>query len=52
MEKEKCKKTEIKDVILSFRVTKSLKKFIDENRLVPSKIMIEAVKQLGYQKSQ
>jgi len=48
MEKEKCQKTELKDVVISVRVTKSMSEFMEKNNLSPSKIMREALNVLGF----
>lgn len=48
IEKTNCKKTELRDVTISIRVTKSMSKFMSENEFSPSRVMIEALKMLGY----
>jgi len=45
---QNCKRTELRDVTISVRVTKSMSKFMAEKELSPSRVMIEALKQLGY----
>ena len=49
MEKEKCQKTELRDVTISVRVTKSMAEFMKKNHLSISKIMDEALKSLGFE---
>jgi len=50
MEKEKCKRTELRDVVITVRVTKSMSKFLKDNKLSPSMIMLNAIEELGYKK--
>ena len=49
MEKEKCQKTELRDVTISVRVTKTMSEFMEKNNLSPSKIMMEALNVLGFE---
>ena len=46
--KENCKKKELRDVIISIRITRNMSKFMKDNELSPSQIMIEALKSLGF----
>jgi len=48
IKKENCKKKELRDVIITVRVTKSMSKFMKDNEYSPSQIMIEAIKMLGF----
>lgn len=48
IKKENCKRKELRDVVITVRVTKSMSKFMKKNELSPSQIMIEALKGLGY----
>jgi len=48
MDKEKCKKVELRDVVITVRVTKSMSKFIKELDLSPSMVMREALRNLGF----
>ena len=48
MEKEKCRKTELRDVVITVRVTKKMRKFMKDNGYAPSQVMIEALKMLGF----
>ncbi len=48
IEKINCKKSELRDITISVRITKSMSKFMAENKFSPSKILIEALKMLGF----
>ena len=48
MEKEKCKKTELRDIVITVRISKSMSKFLKDNNYSPSQVMIEAIKMLGF----
>ena len=48
IKKENCKRKELRSVIVSVRITKSMSKFMADNELSPSMVMIEALKGLGY----
>ena len=48
IKKENCKRKELRDVKICTRVTKSMSKFMKDNELSPSQVMIEALKSLGY----
>jgi hypothetical protein len=48
IEKTNCKRTQLRDVTISVRVTKGMSKFMAENEYSPSKVMICALKMLGY----
>jgi hypothetical protein len=48
IEKTNCKKSELRDVTISVRVTKGMSKFMADNEFSPSRIMIEALKMLGF----
>ena len=48
IEKTNCKRSELRDVTISVRVTKNMSKFMAENKFSPSKVMIEALKMLGF----
>jgi len=48
IEKNNCKRTQLRDVTISVRVTKGMSKFMSENKFSPSRVMIEALKMLGY----
>ena len=50
MEIENCKKSELRDVVITVRVTKSMSKFLKDNKLSPSMIMLNAIEDLGYDK--
>lgn len=46
--KEKCKRKELRDVKVSIRITKSMSKFMKEQKLSPSMTLISALEDLGY----
>ena len=48
MEIEDCKKDELKEVVLTARVTLKMRDFIKKNKLSPSKVMREALIKLGF----
>ena len=48
MDKENCKKAELRDVVITVRMTKGQSKFMKDHRYSPSKVLIEALKMLGY----
>jgi hypothetical protein len=48
MEKQNCKKTELRDRVITVRITKSMEKFMKDNKYSPSKVMIEALKMLAF----
>jgi hypothetical protein len=48
IKKEQCKRKELRDVKICVRVTKSMSKFMHDNEISPSVLMIEALKEMGY----
>ena len=48
MNKENCKRKELRDVIITVRITKTMSKFMKDQELSPSQVMIESLRQLGY----
>ena len=48
MKQEKCKRGELKDTIITIRITNRMKKFMEKNKYSPSKVMIEALTLLGF----
>ena len=48
VKKENLKKKELRDVIITVRVTKSMSKFMKDNEISPSMLVIEALKDVGY----
>ena len=46
--KDQCKRSELRDVTISVRVTKSMSKFMKDSELSPSKVLIEALRVLGF----
>lgn len=49
LNEEQCKKAEVRDVVITVRVTKSQSLFMKQHGYSPSRILIEAVKMLGWQ---
>ena len=49
MKIEDCKKDDLKEVSVSSRITLKMKKFIEDKKISPSKIMREALINLGFQ---
>ena len=45
---ENLKKKELRDVIITVRVTKSMSKFMKDKEISPSMLVIEALKDVGY----
>jgi len=46
--KQKCVRKELRDVVITVRVTKSMSKYMNDQRLSPSMVMINALEELGY----
>ena len=46
--KQKCVRKELRDVVITVRVTKGMSKFMKEQKLSPSMVMINALEELGY----
>lgn len=46
--KGKCTKKELRDVCITVRVSKNMSKFMKEQKLSPSMVMINALEELGY----
>ena len=50
--KQKCVRKELRDVVITVRVTKSMSKFMKDQKLSPSMVMINALEELGYKEDQ
>jgi len=50
IDKKKCVKKELRNVILTIRITKSMKRFMKKHKLLPSPVFISALKELGFKK--
>lgn len=48
IKKENCKRKELRDVTISIRVTNSMSKFMKDQKLSPSMIMLSALEDLGF----
>jgi len=48
VKKENCKRKELRDVIITVRVTKTMSKFMKDNEISPSMLVIESLKEMGY----
>lgn len=46
--KEDCKRKEPRDVHITIRITKKMSKFMADNELSPSMVMVQALKSLGF----
>ena len=51
MKKEECKKKELRTVKICVRVTPSMSKFMKDNELSPSMVVMNALDELGYGKT-
>ena len=48
IKKEQCMRKELRDVKICVRVTQSMSKFMKENKLSPSMVMVSALEDLGF----
>lgn len=49
LNKENCKRKELRDVSINIRVTKSMSKFMKDNQISPSMLVVQSLKVLGYE---